>query len=188
MVTQLQKLGVLFLRYSGLAQAARIIHMLLQEVEKARLRDKADIQQSVALHGYDIVVRHPERLHIGEGSVLHGDTYLEANGGITIGRYVHIGKGLTIFTHNHNYRSTQSIPYDDTTIIAPVNIEDFVWIGAEVCIVPDVTIGEGAVVGMGAVVTKDVPQGAIVGGNPAQILGYRDQALFEDLKRRGAFF
>ena len=188
MTPQLQKLGAAFLRYSGLAQAVRVLHTLLQEVEKARLRDRADIHRSVALHGYNIVVRHPERLHIGEGSALHRDTYLEVNGGLTIGRYVHIGKGLTVFTDNHNYRSTRNIPYDETTVVEPVTIEDFVWIGAEVCIVPGVTIGEGAVVGMGAVVTKDVPRGAIVGGNPVQVLGHRDQAQFEALKSQGAFF
>lgn len=184
----LRRLGILGLRYSGIAQISRVVYGLLQEVEKDRLRSRANIHDSVVFHGYNIVIRNPENVRIGEGSVFHGDTYLEALGGLTIGRYVHAAKGLTIFTANHNYQSTHSIPYDEKVIAAPVTIEDFVWIGANVCVVPGVTIGEGAVVGMGAVVVKDVPKGALVGGNPASILGKRDWETFEDLKAQGKYF
>ena len=55
----------------------------------------------------------------------------------------------------------------------PIVIEDDVWIGARVIILPGVHIGTGAVVGAGAVVTKDVPDYAVVGGNPARILKMR---------------
>jgi acetyltransferase-like isoleucine patch superfamily enzyme len=185
---RLENLGITLLKYSGIAQVIRITNNLLQEIEKIRVRERADIHSSVVFHGYNIIIRHPENVRIGEGSALHGDTYLEAYGGIQIGRYVHIAKGLTIFTTNHNYRSTRSIPYDKTSIPSPVTIEDFAWIGANVNIVPGVTIGEGAIVGMGAVVVKDVPKYAIVGGNPAEILGFRDQKTFEDLKIRGKYF
>lgn len=183
-----RKLGLVFLKYSGLVKFVRIINALLQEIENARLIEHRNIHNSVVFHGQNIVITQLDNIHIGEGSVLHRDTYLETRGGLTIGRYVHIGQGLTVFTTNHNYRSIRSIPYDNTVIARPVTLEDCVWIGAEVRIVPGVTIGEGAIVGMGAVVTKDVPKGAIVGGNPAQILGYRDPEIFEDLKRRRKFF
>jgi len=181
-------LGIALLRYSGIAQVIRITNNLLQDIERIRVRKRSDIHSSVVFHGHNIILRHPENVRIGEGSALHGDTYLEAYGGIQIGRYVHIAKGLTIFTTNHNYRSTRSIPYDETSLTSPVTIEDFVWIGANVSIVPGVTVGEGAIVGMGAVVIKDVPKYAIVGGNPAEILGFRDQETFEDLKTRGKYF
>jgi len=66
-------------------------------------------------------------------------------------------------------------------IYKSVNIDDYVWIGANVSITPGVTIRKGAIVGMGAVVTKDVPECAIVGGNPAKILAYRDKETFYEI-------
>ena len=63
-------------------------------------------------------------------------------------------------------------------------INDNVWIGADVKIVPGITIGEGAVIAMSAVVTKDVPACAVVGGNPAKILKYRDINVYNQLKEK----
>ena len=78
------------------------------------------------------------------------------------------------------------------------NIGNDVWIGYRACIKAGVTIGDGAIVGMGAVVTRDVPAYAIVGGNPAKIIRYRfsddlindldlntvylDEVIYEDLE------
>ena len=69
-----------------------------------------------------------------------------------------------------------------------ITIKDFVWLGANVTIVPGITIGEGAVVGAGSVVTKDVPDCAVVGGNPAKILKYRNKEKFYDLKKQGKYY
>ena len=68
-----------------------------------------------------------------------------------------------------------------------VTIEDNVWIGAHAKICPGVTIHEGAVVGMGAVVTKDVPKCAVVGGNPAVVLKYRDKNTYKKLVKGKKF-
>ena len=67
-------------------------------------------------------------------------------------------------------------------------IEDFVWCGANVTILPGVIIGEGAIVGAGSVVVKDVPKYAVVAGNPAIVLKYRNIEQFEKLKQQGKFF
>jgi len=69
-------------------------------------------------------------------SHLKSDTTIECSGGIRIGRYFHCGKGLTIFSSNHDYNSHESIPYGKKSISKPVIIEDFVWVGANVTIVP----------------------------------------------------
>lgn len=136
----------------------------------------------------NFTINLPERLSIGKGTVVNGYCYINAYGGVSIGQYCHIGKGLTIFSHNHNYKSEKSIPYDDIDIIRPVVIKDFVWIGANVTIVPGVTIGEGSIIGAGSVVTKDVPDCAIVGGNPAQVIKFRDIEIFNNLKGNNKFY
>ena len=78
----------------------------------------------------NFIVNYPKNLSIGEGSVINGYCYINAYGGVSIGKYCHIGKGLTIFSHNHNFNSEKSIPYDEIEIKKPVFIKDFVWCGA----------------------------------------------------------
>ena len=70
----------------------------------------------------------------------------------------------------------------------PVNIGENVWIGSRVTILPGVNIGEGAVVGAGSVVTGNVPKGAVVGGNPAKVIKYRNLELYDKLKQEGRIY
>jgi acetyltransferase-like isoleucine patch superfamily enzyme len=170
----------------------RFIDLMLQLRTTTRLlryKNKFGIEINfIPQGGYDLELAGDlSKFKIHPTSHLKSDTFIECSGGVEIGRYFHTGRGLVIFSSNHDYSSTKSIPYDEVDILRPVTVEDFVWIGSNVSIVPGVRIGEGAVVGMGAVVTKDVPPGAIVGGSPAKIIGYRDMAIFEALKQRGKF-
>ncbi len=125
---------------------------------------------------------------IHETSHLKSNTLIECEGGVTIGRYFHTGRGLTIFSSNHDYDGGDAIPYGPSVICKPVVIEDFVWCGANVTILPGVTVGEGSILAANAVVTKDVPPLAVVGGNPAKILKYRNREHFEKLKAEGRFY
>lgn len=133
-------------------------------------------------------IDHAENFKISSTSHLKSNTYIECSGGVQIGEYFHTGRGLTIFSSNHIYDNDNYIPYDNVSINKPVIIKDFVWIGSNVTIVPGVTIGEGAIVGAGAVITRDVPDYAVVGGNPAQIIKYRDIEKFQKLKAQKRFF
>lgn len=107
-------------------------------------------------------------------------------GKVLIGSYFHSGTECMLITENHNYEGNQ-IPYDSTYIYKDITIEDFVWIGNRVIIMGGVSIGEGAIIAAGAVVTRDVPRCAIVGGNPALIIKYRDVAHFNQLKQERKF-
>jgi len=121
-------------------------------------------------------------------SHLKSNTFIECSGGVTIGRYFHTGRGLTIFSTNHNYENATMIPYDEVSVDKPVVIKDFVWCGANVTIVPGVTVGEGVVIGAGSVVVKDIPGYAVVGGNPAKVIKYRDIEEFKKLKEDGRWY
>lgn len=103
---------------------------------------------------------------IGQGSGLH-DAYIDARGGLFIGSGVMIGNEVMILTTGHRFDGDQ----DRRAIaLAPVTVEDGVWIGSRAIVLSGVTIGRGAVVGAGAVVTRDVPAGCLVAGVPARVV------------------
>lgn len=106
---------------------------------------------------------------------------------VTIGEYFHCGQNLTIFTNNHDYESGEAIPYGRTNVLRPVVIKDFVWIGANVIILPGVTIGEGCIIGAGSVVTHNIPDCAVAAGNPAKVIKFRNKETFYRLKAEGKY-
>lgn len=109
---------------------------------------------------------------------------LSGSGGLIIKDGTIISHNVEIWTRNHRYEAEnlESIPYDKEFINKPVIINENVWIGSRVIIIPGVKIGEGAVIGAGSVVTKDVPACAVVGGNPAKVLKYRNKEQYYKLK------
>ncbi len=178
----------LFLQVDRIADK---VSSLFEELHYMRMEKRLGQHVKCVRQGWHapIIVRArgDGKFHIGKGSHLKSDSFIEYMGGVTIGDYFHTGRGLTIFSSNHNYDSPDKIPYGDEDIIRPVIIGDFVWCGANVTIVPGVTIGDGAVIGSGAVVTKDVPECAVVGGNPAKIIKFRNKEQFYRLKVEGKF-
>jgi len=111
---------------------------------------------------------------------------MEGGGKIVIGNYFHSGIECMMICQNHNYEG-ECIPYDSTYIMKTITIGDCVWLGNRVIIIGSVNIGEGAIIAAGAVVTKDVPPLAIVGGNPAKVIKYRDRDHYFKLKAEGKF-
>lgn len=111
---------------------------------------------------------------------------IEGNGNVTIGNNFHSGRDCLIIAQNHNYEG-EAIPYDSTYIKKDVVIGDEVWLGDRVIILGGVTIGDGAIVQAGSVVTKDVPYCAIVGAHPAKQFKTRDIEHYEKLKAEGKF-
>lgn len=108
-------------------------------------------------------------------------------GGVKIGNYLHTGSNCKIMLGSHDYDNGDSIPYGSTYVRKEVVIEDYVWIGSDVTISGNVHIGEGSIIAIGSVVVKDVPDYAIVGGNPAKVIKYRNIEHFLKLKRDNKF-
>lgn len=80
------------------------------------------------------------------------------------------------------------IPYDETMLLKTIRIGKCVWLGNRVTIVGNVTIGDGAIIAAGSVVVKDVPKCAIVGGNPAKIIKYRDLEHYNSLDKKQKYY
>lgn len=124
-----------------------------------------------------------EELEIGDNSTIgfKSDVY----GPVKIGKNVMIGPEVAIYTHNHEHKAIE-IPMIEQgyTESKPVVIEDDVWVGRRVLILPGVHIGTGAIVAAGAVVIKNVDSYSIVGGNPAKHIKYRE-GMSSEFKNTG---
>lgn len=113
------------------------------------------------------------QLEIGDNSGV--GINCEVYGPVTIGENVMMGPEVIIYTKGHRHDRTD-IPMmeqgDDE--VRPVSIGNDVWIGRRAMIMPGVSIGNGCIIGAGAVVTKDIPDYCVVGGVPAKILYTRE--------------
>ena len=113
--------------------------------------------------------RYRRHLVMGVNSVVNYGCTIDTRGGpVTIGDHVDVAPEVNIWTLQHDPQSEEH-----KSIGAPVVIEDYVWIANRAIVLPGVTIGRGAVVAAGAVVTKSVEPMAIVAGVPARKIGHR---------------
>jgi maltose O-acetyltransferase len=97
-------------------------------------------------------------------------------GEVKIGNNVMMAPEVVILTVNHNFdRLDIPMRLQGSTPAKPVTIGDDVWIGTRAVLLPGIHIGKGAIIGAGAVVTKDVPEYAIAAGNPAKVIKYRGE-------------
>ncbi|MDA4116650.1 MAG: acyltransferase [Thaumarchaeota archaeon] len=114
----------------------------------------------------------PNELEIGDGSFI-GRANLYCTGGVKIGKNVNISDGAVIITAKHDVNSPAF-----EALYEPIVIDDWAWIATNAIVLAGVTVGEGAVVAAGAVVTRDVVPYSIVGGNPAKVIGERKRQGF----------
>lgn len=126
---------------------------------------------------------NPANIKIGEDSIIGEFTVLDGRDRLTIGNHVDIASEVMIYNAQHDINSA-----DFHAISEPVTIKDYVFIGPRAIILPGVTVGKGAVIAAGAVVTKDVPEGAIVGGVPAKQITERELKEFHYKLGRAAWF
>ncbi len=121
----------------------------------------------------DVIFYNMRQSEIGDYSGIGMKSYI---GLVRIGRHVMIGPELMALSRNHRIADLKKPMREqgrkaDRRIV----IEDDVWIGGRVILLPGISVGRGAVVGAGSVVTKDVPPFSIVAGNPAKIVGKRTE-------------
>lgn len=138
------------------------------------------------------------RPKINQNTIVNKKTYLGDNfnsngliiigkGKVIIGNNFHCGFGCNIITENHRFKNAEAIPYDTEYDIRDTFIEDNVWLGINVTILPGITIGEGAIIQAGSVVTKNIESLAIVGGAPANQFSKRNSFHYFKLKSEKLF-
>jgi maltose O-acetyltransferase len=126
---------------------------------------------------------NPRNIQIGNDSIIGEGVVLDGRDKLLIGDHVDIASEVMIYNSEHDVQSN-----DFKAKTAPVEISDYVFIGPRAIILPGVKIGKGAVVGAGAVVTKDVEEYSIVGGVPAQKIGERKVKELNYKLGRAAWF
>lgn len=115
-----------------------------------------------------------QNLKIGKNVFINSNLLAMARGGITIEDDAQIAGNVSLLSNNHD-------PYDRQILLCkPVLIKKGAWIGANAVILPGVCIGKHAIVGAGSVVTKDVPDYAVVVGNPAKVIRTLDPERFPE--------
>lgn len=118
-------------------------------------------------------IKYPSELSAGDNLSIGQGCFVVCKGGLHIGSNVMIGAGAKIVTTFHNYSSVDRPMFEQGMGEAPIHISDDVWLGFNAVVLPGVRIGRGAILAAGTVVTKDVPEMAIVGGVPGKVIRIR---------------
>lgn len=116
-------------------------------------------------------------IEVGDNAAFNTNVHINASvgGKIKIGQWCLVGPNVVMRTAGHKYDDPLTFIRMQGHVISDIYIEDDVWIGANAVILGGVRIGRGAIVGAGAVVTKDVPSLAVVVGVPAKVIKFRGE-------------
>lgn len=165
------------------AAADDACHRLNQLPPHAPERDEAlrellgEVGEGVEVLG-PLYVDYGYNVRIGDGSFLNHGAYLMDGAPITIGSHVFVGPNLGAYTAQHPLVAEERNRGLERAL--PITVEDDVWIGADVKLMPGVTVGRGSVIGAGSVVTRDVPAGVVAMGcpcRPVREIGDADRVL-----------
>jgi acetyltransferase-like isoleucine patch superfamily enzyme len=122
---------------------------------------------------HNVRILNPAHLHLGNRVELAWDVFIEAAGTVRIGNTVAIGPGTKIWSNNHRFENPDVPIVEQGLEMLPVDIEDDVWIGADCIIKPGVRIGKGSVISAGTILSKSIPEYAVVAGNPGRVVSWR---------------
>jgi maltose O-acetyltransferase len=125
--------------------------------------------------------RIEELFSIGEQSQISGPLYADVGACLRIGDRVYLGHHVTLLTIDHEIG-----PHEQrcgSRCVGPIRIEDGVWIGSRVTVLPGITVGAGAVIAAGSLVNRDVPPDTLVAGVPARVVRHLDDDEPESARR-----
>jgi len=118
-------------------------------------------------------ITNPESVSIGANCNFAQGIFITGGGGVEIGDWVGCGPDVKIWSVNHRFEDPDRPWLLQGWEKKPVRIEDDVWLGAGVFVMPGITIGKGAIISACALVNKTIPPYALVAGNPARVVGWR---------------
>ncbi|WP_371745410.1 sugar O-acetyltransferase [Parabacteroides distasonis] len=159
-------------------------------LRQLRETDYADVEAKKSIYremfgsiGEDVYIdidfrcEYGKNIHFGNKVIVNMNCTFLDNNRINIGNNVMIAPDVKIFTATHSVNISERMPQRSDpnasicdTIAYPVTIEDGVWIGGNVTILPGISIGRNSVIGAGSVVTKDIPANSIAVGNPCRVI------------------
>ena len=142
----------------------RVRHYYLRRISKIKIGRDSSVHMGCFITGNNI--------EIGDNTVINRQSYLDGRFPLKIGNNVNISHQVLIHTLTHDPQAP-----DFRGIAKPVLIKDDTWIGTRAIILPGVTIGRGAVIGAGAVVTNSIDDYVIAAGNPAREIRKRNTQL-----------
>lgn len=157
----------------------RLLNNQLEKLYFRRLKLRSYLQRSLFKKcGNNLIMHSPvwikgkSAIELGDNVGISAFVHIWGHGGVIIGDRTMIGSNSTIISIDHDYKKH---PISSTQIFKPVIIGSDVWIGASAIIMPGIKIGNGAVIGAGSIVTKDVSAQTIVAGNPARLMKNREE-------------
>jgi len=176
-VIGLIRLAIDWLWTKAVAPQARLLRrpFYIRGMRHIRIGRNFTTGVGLRLDAFPVQKHHGSCIDIGENTQFNDYVHIGAINSVTIGNNVLIASKVFISDHNHgNYRGSEAHdspdrpPAERPLSASPVTIEDNVWIGEFVSVLPGVRIGRGAIIGAGSVVTKDIDAGCIAVGIPAR--------------------
>lgn len=164
----------------GMPFVIRVILSFFNRMELIRQRLRYFVLKSAFKScGENVIIRrnvifvYPEYIEIGDNVSLNSGCYIEGGGRVSIGNDVRIAPFVSVISSNHSF-VRKDIPireqgYDRAQVV----IEDDVWLGTKVTVLPGVRVGKGSVIGSNSVVTHDVPPYSVAAGVPAKVIKKR---------------